>query len=109
MLQTMAVIVEFAGLASAPVLARDLIEFSSSFLDADVSEVRMAVLIAMATSFSVLPDDRILIVLLERGDSLIRTITNVAQTDPDHNCRALASSLSSSFADASKPGRLRQL
>ena len=112
MLQTMAVIVEFAGLASAPVLARDLIEFSSSFLDADVSEVRMAVLIAVATSFSVLPEDRILAVLLERGgDSLIRTLANVAQTDPDHNCRALASSLSHSFVlDASsKEGRLLQL
>jgi hypothetical protein len=105
MLRTLAVIVEFAGLASAPVLARDLIDISASFLGADVAEVRMAVLIAVATSFSVLPDDRIFAVLLERGDSLIRTVANLAQADPDHRCRALALTLSHSFADAGTQGR----
>jgi len=102
MLKTMAVIVEFAGLASAPILSRDLIELASSFLGADVTEVRLAVLIAISTSISVLPEDRILSILFERGDSMIRTIANLAKTDPDHNCRALASSLSHSFVDATR-------
>jgi Telomere length regulation protein len=107
LLQTLAIIVEFAGLASAPVLARDLIEFSSSFLGADVAEVRMAVLIAVSTSFSVLPADRILAFLLASGDTLLRTITNLANADPDHKCRALASGLSQYFGEAAKQSRLQ--
>lgn len=105
MIQTLAVIVEFAGPACAPLLAGDLIDFSSSFLGADVAEVRLAILIAVSTSFSVMLDDQVLGLLLKSGDSLAGYITTLAHSDPDVKCRELATGISHLIGDVVKQSR----
>lgn len=95
--RTLAVIVEFAGIVASPVLAKDLMELVWPFVDADVAEVRLAVLTSITTFFAVLPDDRVLPVLLEQMQSLPQSIASMAQTDPDNDCRQLATTLSQSF------------
>lgn len=97
--RTLAVIVEFAGVPSAPVLAKDLMELVWSFVDADVAEVRMAVLISVATSIAMLPEDRVLSILLEHGESFPLAIGSMSRTDPDNNCRQLATTISQSIAN----------
>ncbi len=97
LLRTLAVIVEFAGISAAPVLAKDLMEMAWAFLDADVAEVRMAVLTSIATLFVVLPEDAAHSILLQQGDRWLDSISTMSRVDPDSGCQQLAITISQSI------------
>lgn len=80
-------------------MAKDLVQLVWIFRNADVSEVRMSVLLAVATSFPLLHDDVALqLVLDQSGDSLGRILPLMADGDPDETCRSLARVLASNVA-----------
>lgn len=99
--RTLAIIVEFSGIHCSQVLANDLLEVVWSFRTADVAEVRLSVLVSVATSIALLPEDRVFsLLLLKDNDSLPQTLSDISRTDPDNNCRSLATSISRSIVDA---------
>ncbi|KAG7349820.1 telomere length regulation protein [Nitzschia inconspicua] len=89
--------VEFSGPQVAPVLANDLFELVWDFRTADVAEIRLSVLISVATSISMLSAERMYTLLLEEDSSLPRTITSMAGNDPDKSCRELSRTISESI------------
>lgn len=98
--RTLAAIVEFSGIHSSHVLAADLLQLVWSFRDADVAEVRLSVLVSVATSIAMLPEEKILSVLLEEGGGLPQIMGDISEKDPDNKCRSLALSISRSIVDA---------
>lgn len=93
---TLATIVECAGSApGSDVLAKDLFELVWSFRTVDVAEVRMAVLVAVAASLACLSEDVILSMMFDGSlSSLPEGLKQMAEADPDNNCRRLAQSMS---------------
>lgn len=82
---------------STQLLAKDLIQLTWTFRDADVAEVRASVLYSVGTAFDRLRDDAVINVLFgtTSGDSnMIRSIQAMSSNDPDDNCRALSMFLS---------------
>jgi hypothetical protein len=98
--RTLATIVEFSGLHSSQILGKDLFDLVWAFRTADVAEVRLSVLVSIATSFAMLPGDRF-IALFQHGDvgSLPRIMNSISRSDPDEGCRALALTISRSLDD----------
>ena len=98
---TLATIVDSSGSFSpgTRVLARDLFELVWSFRTAEVAEIRSAVLVAVASSISLLPEDAIVALLLSNGSggNLSQAMVDMAQNDPDKTCRSLATSISNSL------------
>lgn len=80
-------------------MAKDLFELVWSFRDADVAEIRLSVLVAVATSIAMLPEERMLALLMEGGDSLPRIMSDMSSRDPDKNCRSLALTISQSLVE----------
>jgi hypothetical protein len=98
--RTLSIIVEFSGIYGSPqVMAKDLFELVWSFRDADVAEIRLSVLVAVATSIAMLPEERMLALLMEGGDSLPRIMSDMSSRDPDKNCRSLALTISQSLVE----------
>ena len=96
---TLALIVEFSCPSpTARVLSRDLFELVWPFRVSDVADVRHSVLVAVAASFALLPEEIVLLLLLDDAN-LSRALTNMARNDPDAQCRMLASSISRSVLD----------
>jgi hypothetical protein len=87
-------IVEFSGTTSpgTPVLAKDLFELVWSFRTVEVADVRKSVLVAVATTMALVPEDQIVAMLT--GGDLSQVLAEIAQKDPDRDCRKLASSIS---------------
>lgn len=98
--RTLATVVEYSGLHSSQILGKDLFDLVWSFRTADVAEVRLAVLVSIATSFAMLPVDR-LVSLLQHADigSLARSMSSISQSDPDKGCRSVALTISRSLND----------
>jgi hypothetical protein len=107
LLRTLATIVEFAGVQSSPVLAKDLFEVAWPFHDADVAEIRVSVLVSVATAMAMLPEDGILQLLLLGGGgeaaagagSLPQIIGDMSSSDPNRECRSLAQTISNSIVE----------
>ena len=97
--RTLATFVEFSGVQCAPILAKDLIDLVWSFRTADRAEVRLAVLVSVATSVSMLPEEATLAWLYREQDSLPQIMSDISSSDPDSNCRNLALTISSSIVD----------
>jgi hypothetical protein len=97
--RTLAAIVEFSGIHCSQVLAKDLLQLVWPFRTADVAEIRLSVLVSVATSVAMLPEDRILTLLLSDGDSLPQIMSDISASDPDRNCRSLALTISQSIVD----------
>ena len=101
LLRTLATIVEFSGVqSSTQVLAKDLFELAWPFHDTDVAEIRLSVLVAVATAFTTLPQDQMLQLLVESGGkTLPDAIGNMSSEDPSPECRSLAQAISTSIVD----------
>ena len=98
--RTLAAFVEFSGIQSSQVLAKDLLDLVWSFRTADVAEVRLAVLVSVATSVAMLSEERILTLLVDDGNSLPQTMKQISASDPDSTCRNLACAISRSIVEA---------
>jgi hypothetical protein len=96
-LRCLALIVEFSGFLSSQVLATDLLSLVWEFRSADVAEVRLGVLISVATAISVLPEEEIFSLLLANDASLPKTLRDMSQVDPDRECRSLSQTISRSI------------
>ena len=95
----LAVIVEFSGISCHAVLAQDLLELVWPFINADIAEIRTSVLVAIATSLSMLPEDRVLMLLLQEPNyQLPQIVHTISSMDPDKDCRILASFISQTIA-----------
>jgi len=91
-------IVECSGIfPGTEVLARDLCEFAWSFRTVDVPEVRMALLVSIASSLAVLRDDALMNVLYSHGD-LPEFLRGVALEDSDRTCRMIATTISTNVS-----------
>lgn len=90
--QTLATFVECSHNTNGThLLARDLIQLTWAFRDADISEVRAAVLFAVATSLNYLPQhDALLLITDDSSTGLGRHLPVIAAQDPDDTCRSLA-------------------
>jgi len=92
---TLAAIVECSRFTpGTDILAKDLAQLVWSFRNADVSDVRVSVLFALATSFHFLDDATLVGMILD--DSIAGVgpfLSNAAACDPDENCRTIASLL----------------
>eukprot|EP00980_Cylindrotheca_fusiformis_P028145 scaffold22583_cov106-Cylindrotheca_fusiformis.AAC.16 len=103
--RTLATIVEFAGVQSSQILGKDLFDLVWSFRTADVAEVRLSVLVSVATVFSMVPADRFVVLLIQQQhqhgdiDGMIQSMTSMSRSDPDKGCRTLALTLSRSLND----------
>lgn len=90
--RTLAVTVEFSASYGSQVLAKDLFDLVWSFRTADVAEVRLSVLISIATSFAMTPGDSFASLFLNSGDTttLPQIMNEMSARDPDKSCRELA-------------------
>ncbi len=92
-LLALSTIVECSGLTpGTEILARDLCEFAWSFRTVDVPEVRMALLIALASSLAALRDEALMGVLYSLND-LPEYLRGIALEDSDETCRTIASTI----------------
>ena len=104
-IRTLATIVEFSGLqSSSHVLAKDLFELVWPFHNADVAEIRLSVLVAVATTITTLPQDEMLYLLLQSTtsggeDNLPQIIGSMSSSDPSSECRSIAQAISNSIVD----------
>ena len=80
------------------VLAKDLIQLVWGFNQADVGEVRTAVLLAVSVSFSHLQTDDALSLLLDGPVNMPEVLQIMASKDPDERCRELALGLVSNIS-----------
>jgi hypothetical protein len=81
------------------ILAHDLLELVWPLRIADVAQVRASVLYAVGTSFSYLPDERVLALMMDSTPgNLITNIQFIQKNDPDSDCRTLAYQLHTSVA-----------
>ena len=98
---TLAAIVDSSGCFSpgSRVLARDLLDLVWSFRTVEVAEIRSAVLIAVASAISLLPEEELINLLLSNGagGNLPKAMLDMAKNDPDTTCRSLATSISHSL------------
>lgn len=100
--RALAAIVEFSGMYNAQVLGKDLFDLVWSFRDADVAEVRISVLIATATSFAMIPIDRLLALFMDQDILAISSILNtISENDPDNGCRDVAQTIRQSLNEVS--------
>lgn len=98
----LAAIVEFSGMHSAQVLGKDLFDLVWSFRDADVAEVRVSVLVATATSFAVIPMDRLLALFMDHNiHDISLALHAISENDPDNGCRTIAQTISQSLNEVS--------
>ena len=74
------------------VLAKDLFELSWTFIVAENNEVRLAVLIALATCLLHVSEDYLMLVICGTED-VLRVLSRIATMDTDENCRVLAASI----------------
>ena len=90
--RTLATTVEFTGFYGSQVLAKDLFDLVWSFRTADVAEVRLSVLISIATSLAMTPEDNFASLLLRNGNinTLPQIMNEISARDPDKSCRVLA-------------------
>lgn len=96
-LRCLASIVEFSGLLCSQVLATDLLSLVWEFRSADVAEVRLGVLISVATAISVLPEEATFSILLDNNASLPKVLQDMSLVDPDVECRTLSQTISRSI------------
>lgn len=97
MIVTMAFFVEASGPNSQTtwLLAHDLIEFAWTFRSSDDSTLRVATLIALATSFSVVDESTLLQILNSGSMNLLpEFLGSVAREDPEEGCRNMAKVIS---------------
>jgi hypothetical protein len=87
-------IVEVSGVQASQVLAGDLFDLVWGFRYADVAEIRLSVLVAVATSVAVLPEEKIFMLLLREDSSLPKDIADMSSRDPNEECRSLSKSIS---------------
>ncbi|OEU22467.1 hypothetical protein FRACYDRAFT_232623 [Fragilariopsis cylindrus CCMP1102] len=95
----LAIIVEFAGIQASQVLANDLLDLVWDFRTADVAEVRLSVLVAVSTSITMLPDERLIGLLYDEA-TLPRTMLDMSKRDPDADCRSICKTISYSINEA---------
>ena len=93
----LATIVELSGFQASQVLAGDLLDLVWDFRTADIPEVRLSVLISVATSIAMLPEERILAALSREGFSLPKAISEISGNDPDKQCRDLSKTIATSM------------
>jgi hypothetical protein len=98
--RTLATIVEFSGMYSSQVLGKDLFDLVWTFRSADVAEVRMSVLVSIATSFAMLPSEKFA-AFFQNGDmsALPQVMNEISERDPDKGCRTLAMTISKSLGE----------
>jgi hypothetical protein len=92
--QTLAAFVECSRYGPS-VLAKDLIQLVWGFHQADVGEVRTAVLLAVTVSFTHLGTEDALALLLDAD--IPQDLSLMATKDPDEKCRELAVGLMSNI------------
>ena len=88
------------------ILAKDLFELCWSFHNAENSEVRIAVLVALATCFCHLPMEAL--VQMCYADEVPRFLENTKVEDSDERCRRLASQLIK-FTGLGQPNQIMDL
>ena len=95
LLLALAMIVELSGRGRATeAMAKDLFECVWGFRQAEVSDVRIASLCAVASAISSMQDDRLLQVLSdERPGSFSSTLKQIVMQDPDQECRDAAATI----------------
>jgi len=100
--RALAAVVEFSGMHSAQVLGKDLFDLVWSFRDADVAEIRLSVLVATATSFAMIPVDRLLALFIDQDIFAISLALNaISENDPDNGCRTIAQTIRQSLNEVS--------
>jgi len=99
---TLASFVEASGnCPGTDVLAKDLFQLVWSFRNADVAEVRISVLCAVAASFKVIREDLLLEMLFSGTiQDLPQTLQTIAFDDSDESCRSLAKMIAGHVATA---------
>jgi hypothetical protein len=93
----LATIVECSGFHASQVLAFDLLDLVWDFRIADVPEVRLSVLVAVATSIAMLPEERIFAILHQEDSTLLKQISDMSGNDPDKQCRTLSLTIAKSI------------
>lgn len=97
--QTLAAFVECSRHGTGTsVLAKDLIQLVWDFNQADVGEVRTAVLLAVSISFNHLCTDDAFNLLLDGPVNMHETLRIMSSTDTDERCRKLALGLISNIS-----------
>jgi hypothetical protein len=104
--QTLAAFVECSRYGPS-VLAKDLIQLVWSFHQADVGEVRTAVLLAVTVSFTHLGTEDALTLLLDAN--IPQGLSLMAAKDPDEKCRELAVGLMSNITQTVDSMSIRPL
>ena len=107
--RTLAAIVEFSGIHASQVLAMDLLDLVWQFRAADIAEVRLSVLISLATAVAMIPPEKLQPVLRERNRSIPDAISDMATTDPDQHCRSIAQAISTSVVDMARDPLMNEL
>mmetsp|Transcript_19826 Transcript_19826/g.27886 ORF Transcript_19826/g.27886 Transcript_19826/m.27886 type:complete len:532 (-) Transcript_19826:91-1686(-) len=98
---TMCTIVDNVGNnPSVSVLASDLFDLSWSFREAESSEVRIAILVSLATAMAYLPQEYLTKIFFGShrnvaSGELQRFLENTSLNDPDERCRRVAAQLTS--------------
>ena len=79
-------------------LAKDLFELVWGFRNAEIPEVRAAVLYAVSRSIALLPEETLFGLLLDddSSDNLAHSVQSMMENDPDEDCRTLAGMLTHS-------------
>ncbi|KAL3909634.1 MAG: hypothetical protein SGILL_008011 [Bacillariaceae sp.] len=95
----LATIVEFSGVQASQVLAGDLLDLVWDFRTADVPEIRLSVLVSVATSIAMLPEEQILQKLMREDAFLPKAISDISGSDPDKLCRSLSKTIAQSIFD----------
>lgn len=102
----LAAIVELSGFQASQVLAGDLLDLVWDFRTADIPEVRLSVLVSVATSIAMLPEERVYAVLYQDGFSLAKTISDISGSDPDKQCRSLSTTIAKSIYEVIQEGKV---
>ena len=98
---TLANVVECTGpnTPGVDVLAKDLFELVWSFRSAELPEVRSSVLYAVRSTLGLLRRDTVLGLLFDgSSESLTRNLQQIAEEDPDSDCRDLARAITQGVA-----------
>jgi telomere length regulation protein len=93
------------------VMAKDFLDFTWSFRDAEVSIVRSSVLYSVKGTLGLLREETLWRFLLnDSSDSLVRHLQIIQDQDPDSNCRHLAKAIAQTVANiVNEIGRLDPL
>jgi hypothetical protein len=102
LLFSLAVVVELSGRGRmTEIMAKELFELAWGFRQAEVPEVRIAALCSVASAITNMHSNDLLLILYDnRADSLSYSLKQIVSSDPDQECRDMATKISHSVAQA---------